>query len=97
MMHVLLTDEVVQEAAVLPEAGTKDSPNDSGSGSRSDGSHGSGHENDPKRSLDYSSGTKSFLRTCLVLVPTNVLRNWQDELKKVRGMAIRAVHRHSSS
>lgn len=31
-----------------------------------------------------SDQRKSFLRTVLVLVPKNVLRNWDDELKRVR-------------
>lgn len=111
MMHVLLTDEVVQEAATLPNhcaqsVADSGSASGSGSGSASASASASGSGSASGRSgctsgsNDMSSAnlrldgvlaapavrpsmSKSFLRTCLVLVPKNVLRNWQEELQKV--------------
>lgn len=90
MMHVLLTNAVVQEAATkevpVDEASEmhrrSGSGSDSGSGSESDSFTASRKGKGPAASKPRTI-KRSFLRTCLVLVPKNVLRNWEDELKKV--------------
>lgn len=103
MMHVLLTNTVVQEAAVedvpCEESGSgSGSESGSESGSGSGGRYGSSEVSssetkDPAATAGGGSSSsspskksrkRSFLRTCLVLVPKNVLRNWEEELKMVR-------------
>lgn len=95
-MHVLLTNAVVQEAATedVPVDESTEIRRRSGSGSDIE----SGSESDSPTTSNKGKGPssskqrtmkKSFLRTCLVLVPKNVLRNWDDELKKVHGIVTR--------
>lgn len=89
-MHVLLTNELVQEAATSlrkdagplqdPASGSVDDGTMPGGTSISSSSVSRDATVSPKRGTDTPT---SFLRTCLVLVPKNVLRNWEDEIKKV--------------
>lgn len=74
MIHVLLANEVVTEAATLPSPSTQPAE-----------ARVSELESAKSKALAASSKRppRSFLRTCLVLVPKNVLRNWQEELEKV--------------
>lgn len=74
MIHVLLANEVVTEAATLPSPSTQPVE-----------ARVSESESAKSKALSASSKRppRSFLRTCLVLVPKNVLRNWQEELEKV--------------
>ena len=74
MIHVLLANEVVTEAATLPSPSTQPAE-----------ANVSGSQSARSKALAASSKRRprSFLRTCLVLVPKNVLRNWQEELEKV--------------
>ena len=101
-MHVLLTNEIVQEAATVRRSGGSGPVGDSSAGSDDVGSlppplsrSASGSTGSVSGSAAVSSSASassksvsetpvSFLRTCLVVVPKNVLRNWEEELKKVR-------------
>lgn len=77
MIHVLLDNPVVKEAATLPSPSTQPAEADA---SESEASARAGSK---ASAASSKSPPKSFLRTCLVLVPKNVLRNWQEELEKV--------------
>lgn len=103
MMHVLLTNPVVQEAAVevVPSDKSESSSSEFESESSESSSPSSPPEEEgrppppPSSSSPNGKGKdrghqergqqkRSFLRTCLVVVPKNVLMNWRDELRKVR-------------
>ena len=115
MMDVLLSNAVVQEAAVklVPstDPSSPSSPESSGSSSGSDSpgsssppsppsspAEGVGREPSASSSKGKGKGKGKakvekerplekvpFLRTCLVVVPKNVLINWKEELEKVYG------------
>ena len=113
MMDVLLSNAVVQEAAVklVPstDPSSPSSPESSGSSSGSDSpgsssppsppsspAEGVGREPSASSSKGKGKGKAKvekerplekvpFLRTCLVVVPKNVLINWRQELEKVYG------------
>ena len=84
MIHVLLANEVLKEAATIQSPTTQPANENT---SEAGGSAAGGDDRSQSASSKSVSGkrtSKCFLRTCLVLVPKNVLRNWQEELRKVR-------------
>ncbi len=86
MMHLLLTNPVVQEAAVeeVPAEPESESSSEDEDGGGAEG--GSSSSSSKAKTKGKPRQTRSFLRTCLVLVPKNVLLNWRDELNKVQSI-----------
>lgn len=89
-MHVLLTNDLIQEAATSLRKNARPlldpAPWSSNAGAMSGDASISSCSVSGNATFSPKSGPgipTSFLRTCLVLVPKNVLRNWEDELKKV--------------